>query len=286
MMDREQYVFNDKRKIVCARFYELKESGRRQPPLHKLCTYDVFNFKPNGSKRSVKEQNNLLNRMYQDKQIELKEKKEHKEQAILKEKNGLQVQVAMQNWLDHVTEFRNKRTVTEYELLCRRYIEAVGDHSVLEVKLFHQENFLNALRRKHLSEHTQEKYLRQLQIFWNWAFEQEYVDKHVKITKLRPISREPLIFELDYLHRLEELLKQKMNSKERHYRLSALNQYRAFWCLKETGMRGSEICSLKIANIDLDKAIIKIRDEESVGFRVKGRREENVYISSVLLEFL
>ena len=47
-MDREQYIFDDKRRMVRARFYELKESGRRQPPMYKLCAYDVFDFKPNG----------------------------------------------------------------------------------------------------------------------------------------------------------------------------------------------------------------------------------------------
>ena len=286
MMDREQYIFDDKRRMVRARFYELKESGRRQPPMYKLCTYDVFDFKPNGNRRSEKEKNNLLNRLYQEKRMDLKEKKEQKEQAALQEQKGLKVQVAMQNWLDHVTEFRNERTVTEYKLLCQRYIETVGDHPVQEVKLFHQENFLNALKRRGLSEHTQEKYLRQLQIFWNWAFDQEYVEKPVKITKLRPISREPGIFTLDYQHRLEELIKKKLNSKQRNHKLSALNQYRAFWCVKETGMRGAEICALKIANIDLDNKEIRIRDEESVRFRVKGRREEVVPISNCLLEFL
>ena len=78
-MDREQYIFDDKRRMVRARFYELKESGRRQPPMYKLCTYDVFDFKPNGNRRSEKEKNNLLNRLYQEKRMDLKEKKEQKE---------------------------------------------------------------------------------------------------------------------------------------------------------------------------------------------------------------
>ena len=51
--------------------------------MYKLCTYDVFDFKPNGNRRSEKEKNNLLNRLYQEKRMDLKEKKEQKEQAAL-----------------------------------------------------------------------------------------------------------------------------------------------------------------------------------------------------------
>ena len=285
-MDREQFIFDDQRQVVSARFYDLKKSGKRQPPMYNLCSYDVFHLKPNGNRRSEKEKNNLLDRLYLEKRAALIEKYEQKEQAALQEQKGLRVQIAMQNWLDHVTEFRSLKTVKEYKLLCQRYIEVVGDHLVQEVKLLHQTNFLNALKRRGLSEHTQAKYLRQLQIFWNWAFAQEYIEKPVKITKLRPISREPGIFLPDFLLKMDELLKKKMNCSQSNHRLSALNQYRAFWCIKETGMRGDEVRALKLTNIDLDNKEIRIRDEESVGFRVKGRREEVVPISNCLLEFL
>ena len=68
----------------------------------------------------------------------------------------------------------------------------VGDHPVKNVKKFHESLFLKGLKLKGMSEHTQAKYLRQLQIFWRWAFDQEYTNKMFRVSKLRPTVRENL----------------------------------------------------------------------------------------------
>ena len=74
-----------------------------------------------------------------------------------------------------------QHTVYEYRLVCQRYVEMVGDHPVKNVKNFHESLFLSGLKQKGVREHTQAKYLRQLQTFWRWAFDQEYTIKMFRV---------------------------------------------------------------------------------------------------------
>ena len=162
----------------------------------------------------------------------------------------------------------------------------VGDHPVKNVKNFHESLFLNGLKQKGVSEHTQAKYLRQLQTFWRWAFDQEYTIKMFRVSKLRPTVREPSIYSDEDLVKMEHLILEKLSTTHLVHRRAARNQYRAFMCLKETGMRGNEVRSLRLENINVDDRKILIRDDQQTGFRIKGRREESVPLTDTFNKFI
>ena len=285
-MRKEQFYFDEKRLTVRGRFYELRQNDRSHAPMYNLCTIEECDFRPDGKRRSDREITNFLLRLYQEKLFNLREKEELKRIEKLAEESGVPVQDAMQHWLDHVQEFRNPRTVYEYRLVCQRYVEIVGNHSVKNVKKFHESLFLNGLKQKKMKEHTQAKYLRQLQTFWRWAFDQEYTNKMFKVSKLRPTVREPNIYSDDDLVRMEHLILKKLNTTHLVHRQAARNQYRAFMCLKETGMRGNEVRSLRLENINVGDRKIMIRDDQQTGFRIKGRREESVPLTDTFNEFI
>jgi len=286
MRRREQFIFDEARRVVRGRFFELKEAGRKHPPLHNLCGYDEYDFRPDGRRRSEREQTNLLLRLYQEKLAELRERRADQQQAEERRQAGPEVQDAMQGWLDHVSEFRSPRTVKEYAGTCQKYVEAAGNHPVREFRRFHESGFLKLLKQEGLAEHSQAKHLRQLQAFWRWAYDQEYTDRPVRISKVRPTQREPSVCSVDDLERMERHLNERLETARPDRQLAVCNQLRAFWCLKETGMRGAEVLSLKLENILLSEGRIRIRDNPETDFHVKGRREESVPISSRLHDFL
>ena len=179
-----------------------------------------------------------------------------------------------------------QHTVYEYRLVCQRYVEMVGDHPVKNVKKFHESLFLNGLKQKGVSEHTQAKYLRQLQTFWRWAFDQEYTIKMFRVSKLRPTVRVPSIYSDEDLVKMEHLILEKLSTTHLVHRRAARNQYCAFMCLKETGMCGNEVRSLRLENINVDDRKILIRDDQQTGFRIKGRREESVPLTDTFNKFI
>jgi len=286
MRKQEKYRFNEKRKKVCARFHELKKLGQKNPPQYDLCSFDFYDFRKDGKRRSEKEQSNLLARLYSEKLLELRKKEELELRQKDLEKLGPSVSEVMQKWLDHIASFRNPLTVREYALTCDRYVKATGDHPIKDFRRHFESDFLQFIKKDGLNEHTQAKQLRQLQGFWKWAFEEEYISKKVGISKVRPTQREPGIYTIEQLDRMESYISKKIESVPQLQKKSIQNQLRAFWMLRETGMRGNEVRCLLLENIYLEKRMILIREDTETGFRIKGRAEASVPISNRLMAFL
>ena len=282
----QKYFFDQTRGQVKGRFHELKQPGQNDPPRHLLCTIEEYEFRPTGKRRSEKEKANFLVQQYESKLAELREKQELKKQKFEKEKLGPPVREVMQKWLDHKASFRNPLTVREYALTCDRYVKATGDHLIRDFKRHFESDFLQAVKNYGLNEHSQAKHLRQLQGFWKWAYEEDYISKKVTISKVRPTHREPGIYTIEQLDRMEYYISKKMDSVPQLQKKSVQNQLRAFWMLRETGMRGNEVRCLLLENIYLDKNVISIREDSETGFRIKGRAEASVPISNRLMTFL
>ena len=75
-MRKEQFYFDEKRLMVRGRFYELQVNGGGHAPMHKLCSFEECDFRPDGHRRSDREQTNFLLRLYQEKLSNLQEKEE------------------------------------------------------------------------------------------------------------------------------------------------------------------------------------------------------------------
>jgi hypothetical protein len=55
-MRKEQFYFDEKRLMVRGRFYELQVNGGGHAPMHKLCSFEECDCRPDGHRRSDREQ--------------------------------------------------------------------------------------------------------------------------------------------------------------------------------------------------------------------------------------
>ena len=74
-MRKEQFYFDEKRLMVRGRFYELRKNGGGHPPMHNLCSFEECDFRPDGRRRSDREQTNFLLRLYQENLSNLQKKR-------------------------------------------------------------------------------------------------------------------------------------------------------------------------------------------------------------------
>ena len=77
-MKLEKFRFDEKSQQVRARFHELKKPGKRDAPQYVLCSFEFYDFRKDGKRRSEKEQTNLLTRLYAEKLSEVRKKEEQK----------------------------------------------------------------------------------------------------------------------------------------------------------------------------------------------------------------
>ena len=75
-MKLEKFRFDEKRQQVRARFHELKKPSKRDAPQYVLCSFEFYDFRKDGKRRSEKEQTNLLTRLYAEKLSEVRKKEE------------------------------------------------------------------------------------------------------------------------------------------------------------------------------------------------------------------
>ncbi|HIB71748.1 MAG TPA: hypothetical protein EYO34_09485, partial [Candidatus Marinimicrobia bacterium] len=101
MKRREQIIFDKDRQMVRGRFFEMKKKDKKHAPMHNLCTIDEYHFRPNGRKRSEREQTNLLAQLYHEKLSELRVKEERVAEETKKLAKGLSIRTVMQQWIDN-----------------------------------------------------------------------------------------------------------------------------------------------------------------------------------------
>jgi hypothetical protein len=119
MINRKKILFDGDRQLVRARFFELKKVNKKHAPMHNLCTIDEYHFRPNGRKRSEREQNNLLTQLYHEKLSELRVKEESVAEETKKLAKGLYIRTVMQQWIDNdVSPYTKSITAIEYMRTC------------------------------------------------------------------------------------------------------------------------------------------------------------------------
>ena len=64
MINRKKILFDKDRQVVRARFFELKKVNKKHAPMFNLCTFEDYKFRPNGRKRTEKEQTNFLDKLF------------------------------------------------------------------------------------------------------------------------------------------------------------------------------------------------------------------------------
>ena len=92
----------------------------------------------------------------------------------------MKIRTVIQLWIDLEIEPNLKsNTLKEYSRTCSLYIEIVVDHHIREFKKNHANRFKHVLIQTGFSETGIRKHQTQFQIFLNWAYSEEHLDKPV-----------------------------------------------------------------------------------------------------------
>ena len=287
-MRREQFIYDKERQIVRGRFFELKKQNKKHAPMHKICSFDEFHFRNDGRRRSKREQTNLLLRLYQEKLEELR----NREQQLLEEKEkktkALSIMKVMQQWIDdEVTPYNKTITTREYLRTCTLYLENVGDHSILEFKKHHSTRFQSGLKKHGLTDAGIRKHQTHLQIFLNWAYSEEHLEKPIRLNKVRVLQNGPVIYTKSEVEILQFSIEKASNKALTTYQKRFTNNHlSAFMAARHAILRCGEILSLLLRNIFLEEGKIRITGVPEVGWLPKTRQERFIPLNPELRSFL
>ena len=285
---REQIIFDKDRQMVRGRFFEMKKKDKKHAPMHNLCTIDEYHFRPNGRKRSEREQTNLLAQLYQEKLAELRVKEERVAEETKKLAKGLSIRTVMQQWIDNdVSPYTKPITAREYMRTCSLYIEIVGDHPIIDFKKNHANLFQSGLQKRGLSKAGIRKHQTQLQIFLNWAYSEDHLEKPLKLNKIKVFHNGPVIFSRTEVEKIQKFIENSQLKDSSPYQERCIkNHMRAFLIARYAVLRCGEILSMPIRNILLDDGVLKITEVPELDWVPKTRQERLVPISPILKSFL
>ena len=287
MINRKKILFDKTRQVVRARFFELKKLNKKHAPIFKLCTFEDYKFRPNGRKRTEKEQTNFLDKLFEEKLNSLIEKEKLKtdEKHLV---NLIPIMVLMQNWIDlEISPYNKPITAKEYMRTCSLYIEIVGDHPIIDFKKNHANLFQSGLQKRGLSKAGIRKHQTQLQIFLNWAYSEDHLEKPLKLNKIKVFHNGPVIFSLTEVEKIQKCIENSQLKASSPYQERCIkNHMRAFLITRYAVFRCGEILSMPIRNILLEDGVFKITEVPEIAWVPKTRQERLVPISPILKSFL
>ena len=194
----------------------------------------------------------------------------------------------MQQWIDHeITPYNKPITAKEYMRTCSLYIEIVGDHSIIDFNKQHATVFQSGLQKRGLSNAGIRKHQTQLQIFLNWAYSEDHLEKPLKLNKIKVFHNGPVIFSLTEVEKIQKCIENSQLKASSPYQERCIkNHMRAFLITRYAVFRCGEILSMPIRNILLEDGVLKITEVPEIAWVPKTRQERLVPISPILKSFL
>ncbi|MBU2647848.1 tyrosine-type recombinase/integrase [bacterium] len=275
---------------VMGRFRLEKMKSGKQGRRLKLCNLADYEFKITKSGRKVsrntREKEIFLDHLYHTKLRELTALREIQEEEPPPDSEW--IRIVMKAWLEHVKAYGDKgsRTHADYKRTAVYYLDSVKDHPINDFKKEYNNDFINFLTERGLARNTIHKHFRNLQTFFYWAEENEYC-RLIRLKKPKKTKKEPKTLSRSQLQDIQKRLQEKhLGARNRLFRLGYQNMIRAFYMMCETAMRGGEVWSLRLSEIDLHNRQLYIVDNEKLEWFVKGQHEETIPISNNLAAFL
>jgi integrase len=221
-----------------------------------------------------------------DERLKIKEKKRLKKVSGFSEVSKI--------WLDEVKETKSFKTYLTYKNSIDLYIKIVGNHRLTDFDRSRNMEFFKGLNKegvtrpnKSLSPATQNMHMRQVQNFMNWAYDNEYIDKQFNLKKQNVPKKDMEVFSIDQVNQLAAHLESKTKlPPEIRNPLRHKNLYLAYFMARHTLLRIGHIWSLKLENIDLERGIIRITENQELDWNPKGLKWPSKPINKTLLEFL
>ena len=283
-------------KIWQGQFWDLMNKGDKKPPRVDLCPdEELINIHGSRAtrKRSEKEKANYLTQLYNEKLELLTEEKKARELEQAKRGSSPMIREVMQKWLDHVAIFRSKTTAKLYLNSVNHYIEGIGDHPIGEFEYDFNTKLLIHLKKQvtpqgnFFSVSNQIRHLKAIQIFFNWAYRKDYIQRPIRLDKPQAEIKDPAVFTMDDVQKLEDyILKRMENEPNKRHRRNLKNHHRFLKMAMATVLRRGAIWSLKLDHIDLKKRIIQIRNNSELDWKNKKNKQVDKPINEDLLEYL
>ena len=257
----------------------------------KLCSIADVDCLP------VEQRQDYLGRMYQIKQLEIingKTIEANKAKKSRQTKRNQTVLDAKNMWIKELEITNSPKTLVMYEQSLQLYVAACGNHPLKNLERQHGIDFLAHLKKcpgqtkgSKMAPTTQKKHLRQFKVFLTWAYDNEIIDKLIRIKSPRTQKKDMETFTLDELTVLKNALLDGIeNASSKAEKIKYTNLFRAFMLATTTLLRVAPIWSLQLHNIDLEKRVIKIRDNEKIAFKNKSMKWPNKPINEDLYNFL
>lgn len=287
-MLKEKWFIDHKRSQVKGRFYEMKKPGQNDPPRYVLCSLEHYEFRSDGRRRSEREKINLLLRLYQEKLTELQAKDERQVEEKKKNTKGLYIRTIMQQWIDQEVAPNSKSvTAREYMRTCTLYLENVGDHPIREFRKHHATSFQSGLQKHGLSEAGIRKHQTHLQVFLNWAYSEEHLEKPVRLNKVRVVLQGPAIYTRSEVEILQASIEKALAEAPTPFQKRCItNHLRAFMVARHAVLRCGEILTLPLRFVLLDEGVLRVTAVPEIGWVPKTRQERVLPLNPKLRSFL
>lgn len=221
-----------------------------------------------------------------DDTLKTKEKKRTKKAADFSE--------VSKKWLAEVKETKSLKTYKTYKNTIDLYSSMVKKHRMADFDREKNIVFFTGLKNhtshisgKPISAATQNAHMRQLQNFLNWAYDHEYIEKRHNLKKEKMPNKDMETFSIDQVDQLAEFLEKQSKvdagtrNPTRHH-----NLWLAYFLARHTLLRIGHIWSLKLENIDLERGIIRITENQELDWHPKGLKWPNKPINKTLMAFL
>lgn len=282
-MKKQQFIFDHR---VRGRFHELREAGQKDAPLYRLCFIEEYEFRSDGRRRSGREQQNLLTRLYSEKLAELREQRERRKEE--KQEAGHPMREVMQQWLDgEIGPYSSANTLSEYRRTCTLYLESCGNHPIRKFRKHHATRFQTALQRRGLTDAGIRKHQTQLQIFLNWAYSEEHLDKPMRLTKAKVTHQGPVIYSQGDVRALQSAIEEALEAAPTPYQKRCLcNHLRAFMAARHAVLRCGEVLAMPLRHVLVDEGVLRITAVPELDWHPKTRQERVVPMNPELRRFL
>ena len=246
---------------------------------------------------SVDERAQKLAMLYRLKEVEIRTDNYNKnlaEKVKKREKKRMTFKAAAGQWLEEIKSTNSVDTWKHYSHTIGIYVDTVGNHPLSEFSREKNIKFFKALKNRisvrsktPISNATQNKHMRHLQAFINWAYDLELIDRQYNLKKA-PVPKKDMdtvdIADLELVGQyLQKNIEEAQTEEEK---FNAENLFRAYKLAANSLLRLGPIWSLKLERIDLDKRIIKIRDNPELEWVNKKFKWPNKPMNDALFTFL
>lgn len=209
---------------------------------------------------------------------------------------GLSLSQAVNGFVKYkVVEGLSDRTLTSYQHQLDRVLDYLGDIPLTDINTLHIEDFIYWLRtdyepqrvngkQKPLSGKTIYNYWVTLKSFFGWAHQRKFIDTNPMDAVPRPKFNDKPVdpFTREEIEKLLEVCK--------HSRIAETKGRRPFKMVRptyrrdealilfllDTGVRASELCALRIRDVDMSTGEVTIQHGKEGG--AKGAKGRTVYI--------